>query len=43
MIYSNSMKALPVFNQNVVTNLVPVSSNLFGINITNYQPINTIY
>ena len=43
MIYSNSMKALPVFNQNVVTNLVPVSSNLFGINITNYQPINSIY
>ena len=43
MIYSNSMKALPVFSQNLVTNIVPVTPNLIPINITNYQPINSFY
>jgi len=37
------MKALPVFSQNLVTNIVPVTPNLIPINITNYQPINSFY
>jgi len=42
MIYSNSMKALPVFNQNLITNIVPISSNIYNINNTNYQPLNLL-
>ena len=41
MIYSNSMKALPVFNQNLITNIVPVSSNIYNLNNTNYQPLSS--
>ena len=42
MIYSNSMKALPVFNQNLITNYIPVSSNIYNINNTNYQPLSSL-
>jgi len=42
MIYSNSMKALPVFNQNLITNIVPISSNIYNINNINYQPLNLL-
>ena len=42
MIYSNSMKALPVFNQNLITNYAPVSSNIYNINNTNYQPLSSL-
>ena len=42
MIYSNSMKALPVFNQNLITNIVPISSNIYNINNTNYQPLSLL-
>ena len=41
MFYSNSMKALPVFNQNLFTNITPVSFNVVEINNTNYQPLNS--
>ena len=41
MIYSNSMKALPVLNQNLITNIIPVSSNLYNITNTNFQPLSS--
>ena len=41
MNYSNSMKALPILSQNFITNITPISSNLFNINNTNFQPINS--
>ena len=43
MIYSNSMKALPVINQNIFSNIVPVTTNILEVNIPNYQPINDFY
>ena len=43
MIYSNSMKALPVFSQNLFTNIVPISTNVVDLNIPNYQPQNSFY
>ena len=43
MFYSNSMKALPVFGQNLYTNITPISTNINGLNITNYQPVNSFY
>jgi hypothetical protein len=41
MNYSNSMKALPILSQNFITNITPISSNLFNINNTNFQPLNS--
>ena len=43
MIYSNSMKALPVISQNLFSNIVPVSTNVFNLNTPNYQPQNSFY
>ena len=40
MIYSNSMKALHVLNQNIITNITPLTSNIYNLNNTNYQPFN---
>ena len=42
MIYSNSMKALHVLNQNIVTNISPVTSNIYNLNNTNYQTLNSL-
>ena len=43
MIYSNSMKALPVISQNLFSNITPVTSDIFVPNDTNYQPLNLVY
>ena len=43
MIYSNSMKALPVISQNLFSNIAPVSANVFEVKTPNYQPQNSFY
>lgn len=43
MFSSNSMKALPVLSQNLISNVIPVSTDILVTNVTNYQPLNSIY
>ena len=43
MIHYNSMKALPVISQNLFSNVTPISSDIFGTNGTNYQPLNSFF
>ena len=42
MIYSNSMKSLHVLSQNIVTNIPPTTSNIYNLNNTNFQTLNSL-
>ena len=42
MIYSNSMKSLHVLSQNIVTNIPPATSNIYNLNNTNFQTLNSL-